>query len=250
LPLSLKVIIFPDNLGGIRVVKRGIKRNGEQMILLGSHKRRQGRMPPACKSALEDFWADYGISEPGALDLAALFGRAAPCHLEIGFGLGDALLEMACRHPENNYLGFEVYLPGVGQLLLDLRERGVTNVRIDRRNAMEGLDLLPAGSLERVSLFFPDPWPKTRHHKRRLVQPSFVAKLRRVLKPGGHFHAATDCDSYARQICEVMDTADGFRNCSGVGNPYLGPVERPLTKFAKRALTQGQAIRELLFVRV
>lgn len=219
------------------------------MILLGSHKRRQGRMPPACKRALEELWQDYGISAPGALDLAALFGRAAPCHLEIGFGLGDALLEMARLHPENNYLGFEVYLPGVGQLLLDLHESGVTNVRLDRRNAMEGLDLLPAGSLERVSLFFPDPWPKTRHQKRRLVQPPFVAKLRRVLAPGGHFHAATDCASYAQQICEVMNGADGFRNCAGGGRFYPGPVERPMTKFAKRALTKGQAIRELLFVR-
>ncbi|HSH12668.1 MAG TPA: tRNA (guanosine(46)-N7)-methyltransferase TrmB [Desulfurivibrionaceae bacterium] len=206
-------------------------------------------MPPACKRALEELWQDYGVSEPGELDLAALFGRTAPCHLEIGFGLGDALLEMACLHPENNYLGFEVYLPGVGQLLLDLHESGVTNVRLDRRNVMEGLDLLPAGSLERVYLFFPDPWPKTRHHKRRLVQSSFVAKLRRVLAPGGHFHAATDCASYAQQICEVMAGADGFRNCAGGGSFYQGPVERPVTKFAKRALTQGQEISELLFVR-
>jgi len=220
------------------------------MILLGSHKRRQGRMPPACKSALEDLWQDYGITDQGALDLKTLFGRSAPCHLEIGFGLGDALLEMARTHPENNYLGFEVYLPGVGQLLLGLREMGATNVRIDRRNAMEVLDLLPPGSLERVSLFFPDPWPKTRHQKRRLVQPPFVTKLRRVLMPGGHFHAATDCEDYARQIREVLDGTDGFSNCSGVGEFYPGPVERPLTKFAKRALTQGHEIRELLFVRV
>lgn len=220
------------------------------MILLGSHKRRQGRMPPACKRALEELWQDYGITDQGALDPDTLFARPAPCHLEIGFGLGDALLEMARRHPENNYLGFEVYLPGVGQLLLGLSERGVTNVRIDRRNAMEVMDLLPAGSLERVSLFFPDPWPKKRHQKRRLVQPPFVAKLRRVLAPGGNFHAATDCDAYARQICEVLDAADGFSNCAGVGRYYPGPVERPLTKFEKRGLTRGQEIRELLFVRV
>jgi len=220
------------------------------MILLGSHKRRQGRMPPACKGALENLWQDYGITEPGALDLDTLFGRSAPCHLEIGFGLGDALLAMARAHPETNYLGFEVYLPGVGQLLLALHEMGLSNIRVDRRNAMEILDLLPVGSLERVALFFPDPWPKTRHQKRRLVQAPFVAKLQRVLGPGGHFHAATDCDSYARQICEVMDAADGFSNCSGVGAFYPGPVERPLTKFAKRALTQGHEIRELLFVRV
>jgi len=220
------------------------------MILLGSHKRRQGRMPPACKSALDELWQDYGISGPGPLELETLFGRTAPCHLEIGFGLGDALLEMARRHPENNYLGFEVYLPGVGQLLLGLQELALSNVRVDRRNAMEVLDFLPVGSLERVSLFFPDPWPKTRHQKRRLVQTPFVAKLRRVMRSGGHFHAATDSAAYARQICEVLDGAEGFHNCSGVGGYYPGPVERPLTKFEKRGLTQGHKIRELLFVRV
>lgn len=207
-------------------------------------------MPPACKRALDELWPDYGISGPGPVDPVALFGRAAPCHLEIGFGLGDNLLEMARRHPDNNYLGCEVYLPGVGQLLLAMHESAVTNVRIDRRNAMELLDLLPAGSLARVSLFFPDPWPKQRHRKRRLVQAPFVAKLRRVLAPGGHFQAATDCADYGRQICEVLDAADGFSNCSGDGKFYRGPVERPLTKFEKRGLTQGCEIRELLFVRV
>jgi tRNA (guanine-N7-)-methyltransferase len=220
------------------------------MIVLGSHKRRQGRMPSACKRALEELWQDYGISEQGPVDLDSLFGRTAPCHLEIGFGTGDALLEMARLHPENNYLGCEVYLPGVGQLLLGLDEMGLNNVRVDRRNAMEVLDLLPAGGLARVCLFFPDPWPKTRHRKRRLVQSPFVAKLRRVLSHGGHFHAATDCADYARQIREVLEGAEGFRNCAGTGLFYPGPVERPLTKFARRGIQQGQEIREMLFVRV
>jgi tRNA (guanine-N7-)-methyltransferase len=200
--------------------------------------------------ALDELWLDYGITEQGPLDLDGLFGRPAPCHLEIGFGMGDALLEMACKHPENNYLGVDVYLPGVGQLLLGIREMGLTNVRIDRRDAMEVLELLPVGSIRRVSLFFPDPWPKTRHHKRRLVQAPFVEKLHRVLEPGGHFHAATDWDDYAHQICGVMEADNGFSNWSGSGEFYPGPVERALTKFEKRGLRLGREVRELLYERI
>ncbi len=202
------------------------------------------------KRALEELWLDYGITEQGPLDLDGLFGRPAPCHLEIGFGMGEALLEMARKHPENNYLGVDVYLPGVGQLLLGLREMGITNVRIDRRDAMEVLALLPAGSLRGVCLFFPDPWPKQRHQKRRLVQAPFVEKLRRVLEPGGHFHAATDWGDYARQIRGIMEAADGFTNRSGSGEFYPGPVERALTKFEKRGLGRGREVRELLYERI
>ena len=200
--------------------------------------------------ALDKLWLDYGITEQGPLDLDGLFGRPAPCHLEIGFGMGEALLAMACKYPENNYLGVDVYLPGVGQLLLGIREMGITNVRIDRRDAMEVLELLPTGSMNRVSLFFPDPWPKQRHHKRRLVQAPFVEKLRRVLEPGGHFHAATDWDDYARQICGVMEADNGFSNWSGSGEFYPGPVERALTKFEKRGLRLGREVRELLYKRI
>jgi len=220
------------------------------MISIRSYKRRQGRMIASRQKALDKYWQDYGITDEGVLDLDNLFGRSAPCHLEIGFGMGGALVEMARAHPENNYLGVEVYLPGVAQLLLDIQEQGLTNVRVDRRDAVDALERLPAGSLSRVSLFFPDPWPKKRHKKRRLVQAPFVEKLRRVLAPGGHFHAATDWDAYAHQICEEMESADGFTNWSGTGKFYPGPVERPLTKFEKRGLKRGHEVRELLFERV
>ena len=220
------------------------------MIAIRSYKRREGRMIPSRKRALDELWLDYGITEQGQLDLAALFGRQAPCHLEIGFGMGEALLEMACKHPGNNYLGVDVYLPGVGQLLLGIREMGLTNVRIDRRDVMEVLALLPGASLASVSLFFPDPWPKQRHHKRRLVQAPFVEKLHRVLEPGGHFHAATDWDHYARRMCEVMEADDGFSNRSGSGEFYPGTVERPLTKFEKRGLRRGHEVRELVYERI
>jgi tRNA (guanine-N7-)-methyltransferase len=220
------------------------------MISIRSYKRREGRMIASRKRALDELWLDYGITEQGPLDLDRLFGRQAPCHLEIGFGMGEALLKMACKHPENNYLGVDVYLPGVGQLLLGIREMGITNVRIDRRDAMEVLALLPAGSLRGVSLFFPDPWPKQRHHKRRLVQTPFVEKLHRVLEPGGHFHAATDWDHYAWQICGFMEADNGFSSRSGSGEFYPGPVERPLTKFEIRGLRRGHEVRELLYERI
>jgi tRNA (guanine-N7-)-methyltransferase len=220
------------------------------MISVGSYKSRKGRMIPSRQRALDELWLDYGISEPGPLDLDVLFRRPAACHLEIGFGMGDALLETARRHPENNYLGVEVYLPGIGQLLLGISESGLANVRIARGDAMEILDRLPAAALERVSLFFPDPWPKTRHYKRRLVQSPFVEKLRRVLVPGGLFHAATDWDHYAHQIRTTMESAAAFRNRSGPGRFHPGPVERPLTKFEKRGLKRGHLVRDLLFERI
>lgn len=207
-------------------------------------------MIPSRKNALDELWLDYGVTIEGPLDLAGLFGRQAPCHMEIGFGMGEALLEMACKHPEINYLGVDVYLPGVGQLLLDVRETGISNVRIDRRDAMEVLALLPGASLASVSLFFPDPWPKQRHHKRRLVQAPFVEELHRVLEPGGHFHAATDWDHYARQIREIMDSDENFSSCSGSGEFYPGYVKRPLTKFEKHALRRGHEVRDFLYERI
>ena len=220
------------------------------MFPIRSYVRRQGRMLPAQKRALAELWQDYGVSQEGSLNLDRLFGRRAERHLEIGFGMGDALLAMAQTHPEHDYLGVEVHLPGVGQLLLRLREQAITNVRIDRRDAIEVLELLPAQSLAGVSLFFPDPWSKPRHHKRRLVQAAFVEKLRRVLIPGGLFHAATDREDYARQILRLMDTAAGFRNRAGVGNFHPRPAERPLTKFEQRGLRRGHAVRDLLYDRI
>ncbi len=220
------------------------------MISIRSYRRRQGRMIPSRQRALDELWLDYGVMDQGPLDLEPLFGRKAPCHLEIGFGMGEALLEIAGKHPENNYLGVDVYLPGVGQLLMGIREMGLTNVMIDRRDAMEVLALLPARSVKSVSLFFPDPWPKKRHQKRRLVQEPFVKELRRVLESGGHFHAATDLEDYARQICGIMKTDDAFSNRSCSGEFYSGPVERPLTKFEKHALRRGYEVRDLVYERI
>lgn len=220
------------------------------MLPIRSYVRRQGRMIPAQKRALDELWQDYGITAEGPLEPNVLFGRRAPCHLEIGFGMGDALLAMARAHPENNYLGIEVHLPGVGQLLLRLQEMALTNVRIDRRDAMEVLERMPARSLARIYLFFPDPWLKTRHHKRRLVQPAFAEKLKRVLAPGGLFHAATDWDDYARHMLAVMEETDGFNNRAGAGRFHPRPAERPFTKFEQRGLRQGHKVIDLLYDRI
>ena len=207
-------------------------------------------MIPSRQRALDELWLAYGITDPGPLDPDGLFGRSAPCYLEIGFGMGDVLLKAARTHPENNYLGVEVYLPGVGQLLLSVRENGITNVRVDRRDVMEVLSLLPAKSLSGVSLFFPDPWPKQRHQKRRLVQAPFVELLHRVLSPGGHFHVATDWDDYAMQIRRVMEADGRFTSRSGSAGFYPGSCERPVTKFEKRCLRQGRRVSELVYERI
>jgi tRNA (guanine-N7-)-methyltransferase len=220
------------------------------MNSFGAHKCRQGRMHERQRLALAELWPVFGIDVQGDLDPVALFGRSAPCHLEIGFGEGVALLDMALANPGNNYLGVEVYQPGVANLLLELQGKGMTNVRLDRRNAMEVLDRLPGLSLAGVYLYFPDPWPKKRHHKRRLVQPLFVEKLHRVLSPGGQFHAATDLEDYALHILRVMDATQGFRNLSGTGNYCAGKMVRPTTKFERRGLIKGCAIHELVFERV
>ncbi len=219
------------------------------MFPIRSYKRRQGRMLPTQKRALDELWLRYGIIDEGPLDPILLFGRQAPLHLEIGFGMGGALLEMARAHPEINYLGIEVHLPGVGQLLLGLQELNITNVRIDRRDAIEVLERLPVQSLEQVCLFFPDPWSKKRHHKRRLVQAPFIEKLKRVLEPGGLFHAATDWDDYARHMLNLLDASDGFTNRAGSGNFHPRPPERPLTKFEQRGLLRGHEVRDLLYDR-
>jgi len=202
------------------------------------------------RCALAELWPLFGIEERGALDPDKLFGRSAPCHLEIGFGQGDTLLDMALTHPENNYLGVEVYQPGVANVLLEIRAKGLTNVRLDRRNAMEVLDRLPDRSLAGVHLYFPDPWPKKRHHKRRLVQARFVEKLHRALSLGGVFQAATDLEDYAVHILQTLDTTPGFRNLSGPGKFYGATITRPMTRYENRGLNKGRAIHELVFERV
>ncbi len=213
--------------------------------------RREGRMTRAQRRALETLWPRYGL-EPGEglLDLAAAFGRHAPRALEIGFGMGDALLEMASARPGWDFLGVEVYRPGAGSLIRRAHALGLGNIRVVLGDAVLLLERhLPPASLDAVYVFFPDPWPKKRHHKRRLVQPAFAARVARVLKPGGVLHLATDWEPYAEHMLAVMEAAPGFRNLAGPGRYLEGRGDRPETKFERRGRALGHPVRDLLYVR-
>jgi tRNA (guanine-N7-)-methyltransferase len=212
---------------------------------------RAGRLTAGQERAFAELWPRFGVDYSGApLDLTALFGNDRPVWLEIGFGNGEGLAALAARHADRNYLGVEVHQPGVGHLLLRLEALGLGNVRVLRHDAVEvlGHSLAPA-SLAGALLFFPDPWHKRRHHKRRILQPAFVALLARVLRPGGLFHAATDWEDYARQMLAVLEGSTAFENVAGPGAFSPRPEERPLTRFEQRGRRLGHGVWDLLFRR-
>ena len=212
--------------------------------------RREGRMTRAQQEALGRLGHSYLITENALQDLDAAFNRRAPRVVEIGFGMGDALAAMAKARPHCDFLGIEVHRPGVGSLLLKLEKDAVDNVRVVCADAVEVLQHhLPDNTLDALYLFFPDPWPKTRHHKRRIVQTEFAELVRRKLKPGGIFHMATDWEDYARQMLMVMEAAPGYRNVVGAGAFSPRPSERPLTKFERRGQRLGHRVWDLLFTR-
>ncbi len=214
--------------------------------------RREGRMTPRQKQALETLWPEFGLEiTPGELDWGALFGREAPLIVEIGFGMGQSLLTLAIQNPQNNYVGIEVHKPGVGALLSGLSEHGLTNVRIIMADAKEVLEKhIPLNSLSAVLLFFPDPWPKLRHHKRRLVQPDFVECVANKLVRGGYFHMATDWENYAEHMMRVASNCHQLDNTAGVGQFTPRPESRPITKFERRGQKLGHGVWDLLFVKL
>jgi tRNA (guanine-N7-)-methyltransferase len=215
-----------------------------------SYVRRAGRLTRAQARALEDHWPAFGLDTgTGPLDLAAAFGRKAPRILEIGFGDGECLAELAARHPDQDYLGIEVHEPGVGHLLLTLEKNGTRNVRVIARDATEVLPLIPSRALRGVHLFFPDPWPKKRHHKRRIVQPGFFKAVGRVVAPGGYLHMATDWEPYAEHMLAVGNAAPGWHNTSPDRGFVERPETRPETKFERRGQRLGHAVRDLVFRR-
>jgi tRNA (guanine-N7-)-methyltransferase len=210
---------------------------------------RQGRVSNAQQRAYAELLPRYGIPFREAyLDLDAEFGRPAPKLLEIGFGMGETTATMAAAHPENDYVGVEVHTPGVGSLLKQIAERKLGNVRIITHDAVEVLkSMIRPLSLDGVHIFFPDPWPKLRHHKRRLVQPTFVALLSERLKPGGYLHVATDWAPYAEQVLAVLAAEPRLANTAREYAPR--PDYRPLTKFERRGLKLGHAVHDIIFRR-
>lgn len=209
---------------------------------------RAGRLTKGQESALERQWQAMGLDiADGPIQPAEVFGRPAPLVLEIGYGMGHSLVEMAQAAPEKDFIGVEVHVPGVGALLQAAEAAGVTNLRTYKEDAIEVLKLLPSHSVDTVQLFFPDPWHKKKHHKRRIVQPEFAQSLRRVLKPGGIFHMATDWEHYKDHMLEIMDVEPGFENIAGNGQCVPRPAHRPYTKFEKRGENRGHGVWDLMY---
>ena len=213
--------------------------------------RREGRITHGQREALTRLWPRYGLSVADApMDFDALFPAASSVALEIGFGNGESLAEMAERAPERGFVGVEVYAPGVGQMLQRIEQRELDNVRVCREDAIDVLtQMVPEASLDVVQLFFPDPWPKKRHHKRRIVTPDFVALAASRLKPGGRFHMATDWWDYAEWSLEILGQNPVLRNLARDGRYVDRPADRPETRFERRGRGLDHGIWDLLFER-
>ena len=223
----------------------------EYLRKIRSFVRREGRLTTGQQHALDTLWPKYGIDiSDTTLDLGSIFGNEKPVILEIGFGNGDSLAQMAKDNPGLNYLGIEVHRPGVGHLLYLIEEQGIENLRIMSEDAVEIIsNQIPEQALTGIQLFFPDPWPKKKHHKRRIVQPEFVKLLASRLKPGGFFHMATDWENYAEHMLEVMSAAEDFENSTQGGDFIPRPESRPLTKFEQRGQRLGHGVWDLLYIR-
>lgn len=215
---------------------------------------RGGRLTSGQARALDELWPKFGIEwRPGdpPIDFESLFGRRAPVIVEIGFGNGEATWRTAQAHPEQDFIGIEVHRPGVGRLLLALEENRLGNVRIACEDAVEFMQAaVPPASLDGVRLYFPDPWPKKRHHKRRLVQPPFVATLAAAMAPGAVLHLATDWTPYAEAMLEVLDAHPRLRNLAGAERFSPRPEWRPETRYERRGKSLGHRVHDLLYERV
>ena len=207
----------------------------------------RGRKTEAQQRAIDEFWPVYGVEFDGSpLDLDTIFGRAAPRVVEIGFGNGENLLALAARHPEKDFLGVEVHGAGVGRVLAAAHEQGLTNIRVVRHDAVEVFEQgLGAAGVDEVLIFFPDPWPKARHHRRRLVQPGVARLIVAALKPTGVLRLATDWEPYAEHMIAVLDAEPALVNAAGPGGFVPRPEDRPVTKFERRGERLGHAIFDL-----
>ena len=223
-----------------------------QLRTIRSFVRRTGRLTPPQQRALQELWPGLGVNasaEP--LDFAALFRRQAPIVLEIGFGNGDTLVEQAKDNPELDFVGIEVHEPGVGHCLLKAHDAGVVNLRLIMHDAIDVLrEQVPPGSLQRINLYFPDPWPKKRHHKRRIVQPAFLELIHSRLAARGALHIATDWANYAEHIDAVLGQSELFSCDERREHDGENPLDRPSTKFERRGLRKGHRIVDWRFVKV
>jgi len=213
--------------------------------------RRQGRMTDSQRRNLDIPWSRYGLEVSAeVLDLATVFGRRAPVWLEIGFGTGDFLANLAAAHPSVDFLGIDVHRPGIGSLCGRLQAEGLTNVRLFCADAVEVLQCcIPNEVFDQVYVLFPDPWPKQRHHKRRLIQSDFAALLRTKSVVGGQLHLATDWEDYAKQMMTVLSKAPGWWNPLGLGTFSSRLPERFPTRFESRGLRLGHGVWDLTFIR-
>jgi len=228
------------------------EQEGKYIRKVRSFVKREGRLTNGQANALDKFWSVMGLThEDGLIDSAVLFGNENPTVLEIGFGMGKSLVAMAKNAPQLNFIGVEVHRPGVGACISLAQEEGITNLKVYEHDAIEVLaDCIADSSLTTVQLFFPDPWHKKKHHKRRIVSPEFVETIRQKLKIGGVFHMATDWENYAECMLADMNTASGYKNLSENNDYVPRPDSRPLTKFENRGQRLGHGVWDIQFQRI
>ena len=209
---------------------------------------RGGRLTSAQQHAMDTLWEKYGLSrEAGVVNRQQVFDRQAELVLEIGFGMGGSLVTMANEHPERDYIGIDVHPPGIGTILRDIASSGLTNLKVYEDDALLVLkECIASEGLDKVQIYFPDPWHKKRHHKRRMIQPAFAQLLREKLSVGGQVHFATDWENYAEHILEVMEGAEGFENIVGEEN-FVTEHDRPETKFERRGQRLGHGVWDMIY---
>jgi len=224
---------------------------GQFLRRIKSYVLREGRLTSSQARAMKELYPKFGLQHQLKLiDFSVEFGRTAPCFLDIGFGTGISMVHMAALNPQHNHLGVEVHGPGVGSLLLQVEKYNYSNVRVIYFDVMDVLkNMIPDESLTGVFLFFPDPWHKRKHHKRRLVKDDFIQLLHKKLIPGGFFHMATDWQHYAQHMMKEMSAAEGFENKAGDKLYSERPDYRPITKFEQRGQRLGHGVWDLIFIK-
>jgi tRNA (guanine-N7-)-methyltransferase len=212
---------------------------------------RGGRLTTSQQKGMDQYWPLYGLDrQSGLLDAVTVFGNTHPLVFEIGFGMGESLIQMAREQTQQNFIGVDVHPPGIGAILRNIAEHKLENLRVYQDDAKLVLkDCIADESLDKIQIYFPDPWHKKRHHKRRLIQPAFMGQLLPKLKPAGIIHLATDWENYAEQMLEVLSAIPELENCAGEGN-FSTANERPITKFEKRGERLGHGVWDLLFRKI